>query len=354
MDVNVQPKVMIVVLNWNGWEDTIECLESLFQIDYDNYQVIMVDNGSTDGSLEKIRNWADGKINISSRYVKYSSANKPIRYEEIADNEGSINDRKSKLLLMRSDLDLGYAKGNNLGLKCALSDPNNKYLLVLSNDTMVEPDSLSYLIEGFSISPDIGLTGPKIIDPARHSHWQSYMPHRVGLFDFIFVMPPAGRVFLRTPFAGAYLVRGDKPIKVYSIQGCAMMFGREALEKIGMFDENTFLGWEESIIAEKLIREGFSTYVIPKSGIYHKVGQGTAMMEPVEKTKAFLQSERYFLENYLRMPSYKLFVLKIAKFLMYSVIAIFSRPYRQNYFSLLKAIFWVDMERKNKTKGKVF
>jgi len=53
------PKVAIIILNWNGWEDTIECLESVFRNTYQNYQVIVVDNGSTNGSIEKIKAWAE-------------------------------------------------------------------------------------------------------------------------------------------------------------------------------------------------------------------------------------------------------------------------------------------------------
>jgi len=58
------PKVAIIILNWNGWKDTIECLESVFRNTYPNYQVIVVDNGSTDGSMEKIKAWADGKQEV--------------------------------------------------------------------------------------------------------------------------------------------------------------------------------------------------------------------------------------------------------------------------------------------------
>ena len=71
-------RVAIIILNWNGWEDTIECLESLYQINYPNYNVILVDNASSDESLKKIKEYAEGKIKIESNFFDYNSDNKPI------------------------------------------------------------------------------------------------------------------------------------------------------------------------------------------------------------------------------------------------------------------------------------
>jgi glycosyltransferase involved in cell wall biosynthesis len=73
-------KVAIIILNWNGWKDTIECLESVFRIDYPNYQVIVVDNGSTDDSVEKIKVCTEGKIKVISNFFefKYDLNKKPI------------------------------------------------------------------------------------------------------------------------------------------------------------------------------------------------------------------------------------------------------------------------------------
>ena len=62
------PKVVIIILNWNGWKDTIECLESLYHITYPNYTVILVDNGSVDDSIEQIRSYCAGKIQVESTF----------------------------------------------------------------------------------------------------------------------------------------------------------------------------------------------------------------------------------------------------------------------------------------------
>ncbi|MFC1767483.1 glycosyltransferase family 2 protein, partial [Candidatus Margulisiibacteriota bacterium] len=99
-------KVAIVVLNWNGWQDTVECLESLFQIKSANFQVIVVDNGSTDGSIAKIKEWAKGNINVRSKYVKFDPKNKPISCQEEVSATLKEKDKAKKdntpLVLIRS------------------------------------------------------------------------------------------------------------------------------------------------------------------------------------------------------------------------------------------------------------
>ena len=76
--MKMYPRVAVIIINWNGWENTIECLESLCKIDYPNYDTIIVDNASKDNSLEKMRDYFNGKIVIESNYVEYTAQNKPI------------------------------------------------------------------------------------------------------------------------------------------------------------------------------------------------------------------------------------------------------------------------------------
>ena len=76
------PRVSIIILNWNGWRDTIECLESLYRITYPNYDVIVVDNGSRDDSVQKIKEYCEGKIEVNSKFFKYDPSNKPTKVFE--------------------------------------------------------------------------------------------------------------------------------------------------------------------------------------------------------------------------------------------------------------------------------
>lgn len=117
----MNPKVSIIILNWNGWEDTIECLESLYQITYPNYDVIVVDNCSKDESIEKIKEYAEGKIEVESKFFAFSDNNKPIKIVEYTREEAEAGGWKEKelenvpsnrkLILIKNEKNYGFAGG---------------------------------------------------------------------------------------------------------------------------------------------------------------------------------------------------------------------------------------------------
>jgi len=119
------PLVIVVVVNWNGLADTLECLGSLARLDYPNYDTVVVDNGSTDGSVPAIRE----------------------RFELVMVVENSEN--------------LGYAGGNNIGLEHAMRRGAD-YALLLNNDTLVAPDCLCRLVAAAQADPEVGMAGPII------------------------------------------------------------------------------------------------------------------------------------------------------------------------------------------------
>src|ERR1035437_2216086 len=122
----IQPKVFIVLLNWNGFNDTVECVNSIKKISYGNYEIIIVDNES-ENDFEKLEN--------------------------IYSNE---------IILIRSDVNLGFAGGNNLGIKYALKNDAD-FVLLLNNDTTVDPDFLDGLIKS-GIEKEFGIVAPKILN----------------------------------------------------------------------------------------------------------------------------------------------------------------------------------------------
>lgn len=334
MDLNTQPKVAIVVLNWNGWEDTIECLESLFQIYYDNFQVIVVDNGSADGSIEKIKQWADGKILVGSKYFKFDPLNKPIKYFEITGSKNPTFDEKSKLILIRSEVNLGYAKGNNLGIKYATANTDANHILLLNNDTVVKTDFLNNMIKVYAKYPNAVLAGPKILDYYTGRWLLTSLKGRIGMLTTIMFFTPLKAFLLAAPFSRIFSASAEIMQKVYSISGCCMLFNRSVLDEIGLIDENTFLGWEEYIVAEKLFKRGLPTYYVPESTIYHKVGSSTARLEAAEKAIKFLESERYFQENYLKPPYIQRAVIAWIRLSIYAFISLFQKQYRENFEKL--------------------
>ena len=95
----MNPKVSIIILNWNGWRDTIECLESVYQITYPSYDVIVVDNGSEDESIEKITEYCKGKIEVESKFFEYSSENKPIKIIECTREDAEAGGGKEQEII---------------------------------------------------------------------------------------------------------------------------------------------------------------------------------------------------------------------------------------------------------------
>ncbi|WP_174590882.1 glycosyltransferase family 2 protein [Methanocella conradii] len=165
-------KVVIIILNWNGWKDTIECLESLYQIGYSNYAIILVDNGSEDESIEKIKLYCSGELSVESKFFKYDSSNKPIKVIEYTREEAEScggNEKKiaglpskRKLILIKNEKNYGFAEGNNIGIRYALKALNPDYVLLLNNDTVVDPEFLSNMVKVAELDKTIGVLGPKI------------------------------------------------------------------------------------------------------------------------------------------------------------------------------------------------
>src|SRR5437762_10906736 len=129
MALQLPSKVYIVVLNWNGWRDTLECLESLFRLEYPNFRVIVCDNNSSDGSIEKIQGWAEGAIqapksaNPQLASISYPPVRKPVGYSSITVNRSSnsVKIPDLPLVIVQTRANLGFAGGNNVALRSLLS-----------------------------------------------------------------------------------------------------------------------------------------------------------------------------------------------------------------------------------------
>ena len=299
-------KVGIVILNWNGWQDTIECLRSVFGITYPSYSVTVVDNGSTDGSVARIREWA-------------GTNSKAVELVELPANAG-------------------YAAGNNAGIREVLFDPSVEYILVLNNDTTVSPDFLEKMTDVFAMYPQCGLVGPTILNYSTGEYVQAHWARRMTWTDVLMFNTPLKVIFLREPFINRHILKGSKPAEFYTVSGCCLLFRREALQAIKLFDEGTFLGWEECVVSEKLLAAGYKVYVAPAASIHHKIGASTAKLPSAEKTLAFLKSERFVIKNFLRFPRGQMAALSFLESVIYSAYALLDPGLRASYGEMMKVI----------------
>jgi GT2 family glycosyltransferase len=238
-------KVYILILNWNGWLDTIECLESVFRTDHPNYQVLVCDNGSPDGSLTQIKAWAEGKLAApvsdveQLRALTSAPVPKPLSYVEYdrlqAEAGGQKTDDGARLILIKTGANLGFAGGNNVGLRYALAKSDYEYIWLLNNDTVVKHDALSQLVQRMKKRPDAGICGstlPYYRQPntiwayggATYNKWIA-KPRHIGLNE---------------PFRSDIDVTNIEK-RLYYIAGASMLVSRSFLHDIGLCRKTIFL-----------------------------------------------------------------------------------------------------------------
>lgn len=142
------PLVAISILNWNGWKDTLECLESVLQLDYPNYLTLVADNGSGDDSTERINDWAGRKLGPGHVLGDYKRATALQGGDEKAEQALDQASSPDRLVLIRNEENLGFAGGNNVTVHYALSRRHPAdFVLLLNNDAVVSPNCLAHLVE---------------------------------------------------------------------------------------------------------------------------------------------------------------------------------------------------------------
>jgi hypothetical protein len=298
-------KTYIVILNYNGSQDTLECLESVYKADDSNLQVIVVDNASQDNSMAQLQAWAEGRPNPPT--------------------------------FIQTGFNCGFAAGNNAGIRYALSQTDCGYIWLLNNDTLISPDCLKVAAAFFNRVPDAALLGPKILDMAN-AWWQWPMAQSLTLGSILCALSPLRRLFTGTRLYRNYFYRGEEPQQVYAIQGSSMLFRKEALEQIGLLDEATFLFWEEYIVAERLKERNLNTYLVPQMVIRHKYNRSVSKLGAGMFIESF-KSERYFFVNYLCLSKAKRGLLLLVRVLAYSFRMFSDGSYRKNFIDFLKVLF---------------
>lgn len=266
--------VAIVILNWNNWSDTIECLESVFRIRYPDFRVIVVDNGSTDGSVDRIRVWAEGghvssTLKAGPLCPDDAPVPKPVQcvVRDRADSGGGSAETPP-LLIIRSEKNLGFAGGNNVALRYLLRHDDWRYAWLLNNDTVVDPGALAALVRRMDESPRAGMCGsllpyydrPDVIwaqGGGTYNHW----------------LARSGCIGNGLPVAKGFARHEVEGLMKY-VAGASMLVSREFIEETGLMCEDYFLYFEEPDWAFRG-RHRFGLAYAPGSIVYHKVGVST-------------------------------------------------------------------------------
>jgi len=228
------PSILIILINWNGYKDTSECIKSLLNLDYSNYRIIVVDNASTDDSLQRLK-------------------------EEFGQKAHFIQNKKN----------LGFTGANNVGFQYALVN-GFQYVFVLNNDTVVDKNSLKALVSFVESNDDknLGIISPKIYNYYKKDHIES----KGGIIDIVRSRNyPLAYGKIETPEARAK----DSPYKVSFATGSAMFISAPVLRKIGFFDDAYFAYYEDQDYCFRAEKAGFSIWYCPGARIWHKVSSST-------------------------------------------------------------------------------
>lgn len=269
----MEPRAAIVILNWNGWRDTIECLESIYDLTYWNFSVIVVDNDSKDDSVDEIKKYCEGKSKVESRFLQYSSINKPIKtFEFTREEAGILGEGKSAdfqqartLFIIKNERNYGFAEGNNIGIKFATRALEPDYFLLLNNDTVVDPNFLTSLVSVGEADKSIAILGPKI-----------YYYEYEGRTDVIWaaggMINPLTEMVYRSVGAterdqGQYEKIEERPW----CSGAAMLIRGGWAVKFPLNSSYPF-GHEDVEYCMEAVRRGAKVVYVPGSKVWHKVG----------------------------------------------------------------------------------
>lgn len=234
MGHEVFKRVFIIILNWNGYKDTVECVQSLFKIDYPNYEILVVDNGSSDDSVSRLRAEFPG------------------------------------LTVLANGRNLGFPGGNNVGIRYAM-EKGAEYVFLLNNDTVVDSKVLTELVRVAEEDKDVGMVGPVILDYINPSIlWfaGSTVDYRMGW----------------TPHWGENEELNGKWSGVYDVDrlsGCAMLIKKEVIQSIGLLDEDYFLYYEDTDWCVRANHAGYKIKCTGSARVWHKVSDNGRRDSPM-------------------------------------------------------------------------
>lgn len=299
------PKVVIIILNWNGYDDTVECINSIKSISYDNYRIVLVDNGSESDEIEKL--------------LDYSS----------------------EIQLIKSKINLGFSGGNNLGINYSL-ELGADFTLLLNNDTIVEPDFLEPLIQVFQNNNQVGIAAPQInYYSQKNKIWTS-----------------GGKISKLRGSGFAYSDEIDNGIRkgnkvVSFVSGCCMLISNEIFKKVGLFDEIFFLYVEDADFCVKTIKAGYKIFVSNDSKIYHKIGSSAGKDTAPLPLYYVTRNRLYFTKKQFGKVYYFTFMYLLIS-MTYKAILWILKGKRENICSVLNAFYDFYQDNLGKTNHSKF
>jgi GT2 family glycosyltransferase len=297
-----EKKVCIVLVNYNGSEDTIACLESLRDLEYQNRQVLIVDNSSTDDSVARLKAWLSAACDPTELRQKGDTSgagdSSESRIWAFAAKGRDAGDQHWPYVLIENQRNSGFAGGNNSAIRFALARQDGDYFWLLNNDTVVDPRALDELVATFeaedaSTNPT-GMCGSLILDFGDRDTIQAYGGAEIARFL------GTTRNCLKGRPATSIISNRNDAIPDY-LSGCSLLIPRAVIDRIGLLDESYFLYWEDAEWSFRCKRHGLSLAVAAGSKVWHRRGS-TSRRYPIVgyyNTRNSLRFFRQYLPGYL-------------------------------------------------------
>jgi GT2 family glycosyltransferase len=252
-------RVAVVILNWNGWRDTLECLRSVYESDYADFGVIVCDNASTDDSCARIRDWA----------LHAGRRGQPLTFREASreslENEAFASDSHPDLMLVQTGGNRGFAGGNNVAIRHVLRGEGTEYIWLLNNDTVVASTTLGRLVARLVDEPQLGAVGGVLLEHAAPA-----------------VIQEAGATYspwhgmMRSHGAGAAAdAPRREPGHIDYITGGCMLVRSDVVRHVGLLDERFFMYGEDVDWGIRIRQAGFGLALEMSADVWHKGGGST-------------------------------------------------------------------------------
>lgn len=277
-------KISLVLLNWNGHEDSVECLNSLQNLNYDNFDIYLVDNNSQPESVEYIKS-----------YLQRSSYTYDVK--EKCELDGYIKPDSVDVLFILNDENSGFACGNNVALNYILATKNTDYVLLLNNDTTVKPNLLSEMISEYVKYPDTGFMGVK-----------HYYYHEPGKIQTI------GGGLVDKTHGEAMAIREPGVTDVYDfITGSCILMSFEVLETVGVMYCDYFMYWEDVDWSATAREYGYKLRICDRTSIYHKEG---ASIKSLKRIYYHTRNRIWYIKRHSSRNIYYKFLIYIVLYVM--------------------------------------
>lgn len=314
--------VSIILVNYNSWKDTIECIDSINKNNYKNYNIIVVDNFSSNDSVEKLEKYFCGEEYLINE-IKYK-LNQDVVICDCKNGEFCNFNKKilnQQIYFIKNDINGGFSKGNNIGFLFCEKFLSTEYYWVLNNDVIIEKNTIEEQLKVSKENNDNALLGVTILEYFNKELIQCTCGGRYNIWTTISKNQNKGK--------------NKKELEDLSemsdyISGCSIFGAKKLFEKINFFSEDYFLYFEELDLMNKAKKQGIGKAWARNAFIYHKEGNsiGSKNIQHKKSELSEYHSNISCLKYNKKFNSNKFFIIAINRYILKTVKFLMERDIR--------------------------